>query len=386
MIHPGFATSEYERRVQGLQERMRERGLTGALLTAEANYNYFAGYHHFAPWTTFCRPVFLAVPAEAGAEPALLVHAFPAADAKRDAWFDDVRSYDTLTYAPLLEVLSMCKELGMDRGPVGMELGAEHRLGLTAAEFDDLRGQLQPAQVADVGDLIWDLRIRKSEPEIALHKESGRIAAAAFQRCFERVRPGMTEADATRILGEAIAQEGGRVGFFIVTSGKGYFDRVAGLPRDRALEADDFLWIDLGVVYRGYWTDHCRATVLGQANDGQRDNWEAITTLTRATVAQLRPGQTAAEVVSFIEEEGRRMGLSFSFAAGRSGHGIGLMSTEPPHIALYDHTVLGEGMAFSIEPGWIDQDLGVFVAEENVVLSHAGADMLTVTPRALVEH
>jgi len=195
----------------------------------------------------------------------------------------------------------------------------------------------------------------------------------------------MTEADATRILGEAIAEEGGRVGFFIVTSGKGFFDRVAGLPRDRVLQPGDFLWIDLGVVYRGYWTDHCRATVLGTASQGQRDNWRAITALTRATVDQCRPGQTAAEVVSFIEAEGRRMGLTFSFAAGRSGHGIGLMSTEPPHIALYDHTVLDTGMAFSIEPGWIDQDLGVFVAEENIVLRPGGADMLTVTSRELVE-
>lgn len=385
MIHPGFAASEYERRVHGLQDGLRDRGVAGVLLTAEANYNYFAGYHHFAPWTTFCRPVFLAVSAQEGTEPVLLVHAFPAADAKRDVWFDDVRSYDSLTHAPLPEVLSICKELDMDGGPVGMELGAEHRIGLTPIEFDELRSQLHPAPVADVGDLVWELRVRKSDPEIALHKESGRIAAAAFERCFSRVRPGMTEADATRILGEAIAEEGGRVGFFIVTSGKGYFDRVAGLPRDRVLDPGDFLWIDLGVVYRGYWTDHCRATVLGQASNGQRENWRAITTLTMATVRQLRPGQTAAQVVSFIEEEGRRMGLSFSFAAGRSGHGIGLMSTEPPHIALYDHTVLDEGMAFSIEPGWIDQDLGVFVAEENIVLSPQGPDMLTVTPRELVE-
>ena len=385
MIHPGFASTEYERRVRALQAGLRGRGVAGAMLTAEANYNYFAGYHHFAPWTTFCRPVFLFVPAAEGAEPVLLVHVFPAADAKRDVWFDDVRSYDSLTYAPIPKVLAICKELGIEGGPMGMEMGAEHRIGLTFIEFNDLRRQLHPAEVADVGDLIWDLRIRKGEPEIALHKESGRIAAAAFERCFSQVRPGMTEADATRILGEAIAEEGGRVGFFIVTSGKGFFDRVAGLPRDRVLQPGDFLWIDLGVVYRGYWTDHCRATVLGTASQGQRDNWRAITALTRATVDQCRPGQTAAEVVSFIEAEGRRMGLTFSFAAGRSGHGIGLMSTEPPHIALYDHTVLDTGMAFSIEPGWIDQDLGVFVAEENIVLRPGGADMLTVTSRELVE-
>ncbi|HJP65795.1 MAG TPA: M24 family metallopeptidase, partial [Actinomycetota bacterium] len=176
-----------------------------------------------------------------------------------------------------------------------------------------------------------------------------------------------------------------RVGFFIVTSGRGFYDRVAGLPRDRTLEQGDMLWIDLGVVYRGYWTDHCRAAVIGGASAAQREQWDAVVRLTADTVDQLRPGQTAADAVRFIEQRGREMGLAFSFAAGRSGHGIGLMSTEPPHIALYDDTVLREGMAFSIEPGWIDQDLGVFVSEENVVMTAEGAHHLTVTPRALID-
>jgi Xaa-Pro aminopeptidase len=383
MIHPGFDRSEYERRVSAFQRGMQDRGIAGSILTAEANYNYFAGYHHFAPWTTFCRPVFLFVPTTG--EPVLLVHAFPAADARRDVWFDDVRSYDSLTYAPLDQAMAIAQELEISEGPVGFELGSEHRIGMTAVEFDDLSGLLSPVKIEDVGDLVWDLRIIKSAPEIALHKESGRIAAAAFARCLGEVKAGMTEADAARMLGETIAAEGARVGFFIVTSGRGFYDRVAGLPRERTLEEGDMLWIDLGVVYRGYWTDHCRAIVLGGASQGQRDQWSAVTTLTKATVEQLRPGQTAAEVVRFIEDEGARMGLHFSFAAGRSGHGIGLMSTEPPHIALYDDTVLREGMAFSIEPGWIDQQSGVFVAEENIVLTPKGAEQLTVTPRELIE-
>ena len=385
MIHPGIAAAEYESRVRALQRGLEQRGSGGAIVTAEANYNYFAGYHHFAPWTTFCRPVFLFIPARG--EPVLLVQSFPAADASRDVWFDDVRGYDSLTYAPLDDVLAIAKTLGMAGEPVGMELGSEHRVGLTPTEFDDLRDRLQAvgSPLVDIGDLIWDLRVIKSDAEIALHKESGRIAAAAFERCFSEIRPGMTEADAIRIMGEVIAQEGGRPGFFIVTSGPGFYDRVAGLPRERELARGDMLWIDLGVVHRGYWTDHCRAVVFGGASQEQRDQWGAVTALTKAAVEQCRPGKTPADIASFIDEEGRSMGLEFSFAAGRSGHGIGIMSTEPPHIALYDRTELRKGMAFSIEPGWIDQRHGVFVAEENLVLTGDGVDMITVTPREVVE-
>src|SRR3989442_15441611 len=191
MIHPGFSRSEYEGRLRAFQRALGERELVGAIVTAEANYNYLAGYHHFAPWTTFCRPVFLVIPTDG--EPVLLVHAFPAADAKRDVWFDDVRSYDSLTFAPTPEVVEIAENLGLTGGPIGMELGSEHRLGLTLIEFEELGKALSPSTFVDAGDLLWDLRVIKSPAEIAHLREAGRIAAAAFARCFSEVRPGMTE-------------------------------------------------------------------------------------------------------------------------------------------------------------------------------------------------
>ena len=66
------------------------------------------------------------------------------------------------------------------------------------------------------------------------------------------------------------------------------------MPRDRALEAGDMLWVDLGVVYGGYWTDHCRAAVLGPASAGQRDNWDAMRQLTWSAVEAVRARAHAA--------------------------------------------------------------------------------------------
>ncbi len=382
MLKPPFPASEYESRMRRFQARLAERELGGAIITSEANYNYLTGYHHFAPWTTHCRTVFVVVPA--AGEPVLLLHAFPAADARRDCWFDDVRGYDSLTYAPIEQVVAMLAELGMAGAPVGMELGAEHRIGLTGTEFDDLRRALF-SPIVDIGDILWDLRLIKSDAEIAMLVESGRIAAAAFEHCFANVRVGMTELDAASALGQKILAEGGRVGFFIMTSGPGSYERTAGHPRDRALEAGDMLWADLGVVYGGYWTDHCRAAVLGRASTGQRDNWNAVRELTWNAVQECLPGRTPPEIVSGLNADAANRGMEFTFAAGRVGHGIGLMSTEPPHIAPYDKTVFRERMTFTIEPGWIDQRLGTFVSEENLVVREGGPQLLTVTPRELVE-
>ena len=383
MLRPDFSSAEYEARVRRLQTLLSERGVGGAILTSEANFNYFTGYHSFAPWSTFCRSVFAFIPT--AGEPVLLVHAFPEADARRDCWFDDVRSYDDLSYAPIAQVAGIAAELGITGAGVGMELGPEHRIGLTGNEFDDVRKALAPSPIVDIGDILWDLRLIKSEAEIGLLAESGRIAAVAFEETYADLRIGMTELDVAASLGQKIAAEGGRVGFFVVTSGPGSYDRTAGHPRDRALESGDMLWVDLGVIFGGYWTDHCRAAVIGPSSNGQRDNWTSVRELTWSAVQRCLPGTTPPDIVAGLEADAAERGLHFTFAAGRAGHGIGLMSTEPPHIARYDNTVLREGMAITIEPGWVEQQHGTFVAEENLIVRAGGPQLLTVTQRELVE-
>ncbi len=125
--------------------------------------------------------------------------------------------------------------------------------------------------------------------------------------------------------------------------------------------------------------------MFGRASTGQRDNWNAVRELTWNAVQECLPGRTPPEIVSGLNADAAKRGMEFTFAAGRVGHGIGLMSTEPPHIAPYDKTVFRERMTFTIEPGWIDQQLGTFVSEENLVVREGGPQLLTVTPRELVE-
>lgn len=383
MTHPSFSDSEYQTRVRALQAKMKEEDLAGVVITTEPNYNYFAGYHHFAPWTTFCRPTFCLIPNEG--EPVLLVHKFLVADASRDSWFTQVEGYESLTFAPVPQVIQLAKDLGLYGGTIGMELGPETRLGLTIHEYESLREALSPSPVVDASHLIWDLRIVKSEAEKACLREAARIAHRAYTRCFEEIRPGMTEVEVRSILASEIVSCGGDVGFVIMTSGEGDFERVSGLPREKKIEKGDFVWIDLGVVYRGYWSDHSRAVVLGKALPEQKEMWKLASELTWLAMEKCRPSIKPSELIDVLEAERKKLGLEFSFAAGRSGHGFGLMSTEPPHIATYDDTELRAGTAFTMEPGWVDSRLGCFVVEENLILTESGCEVLTKTRRDLVE-
>ena len=56
------------------------------------------------------------------------------------------------------------------------------------------------------------------------------------------------------------------------------------------------------------------------------------------------------------------------------------MSTEPPHVALYEETVCEDGLIFTIEPR-ITNEKGVFNCEELLLVTKTGVDVMTTSPR-----
>jgi hypothetical protein len=74
---------------------------------------YVSGYP--AVERTLARPHYLLVPHRG--PPAFLVHERRLAEARRDGWIDDVRTYRTLSVAPLAELRRLFVDQGIQRGP-----------------------------------------------------------------------------------------------------------------------------------------------------------------------------------------------------------------------------------------------------------------------------
>ena len=64
------------------------------------------------------------------------------------------------------------------------------------------------------------------------------------------------------------------------------------------------------------------------------------------------------------------------------GHGMGLMSTEPPSVTIREEGVLQEGMIVNLEPGILVES-GVFCIEENYVITADGYERLSTGNRKL---
>jgi Xaa-Pro aminopeptidase len=62
---------------------------------------------------------------------------------------------------------------------------------------------------------------------------------------------------------------------------------------------------------------------------------------------------------------------------GRYGHGLGIQLTEPPSHTAWDHTELAANMVLTIEPSVVYGDGFLMVAEENILITDHGAELLT---------
>lgn len=371
--------AEYLERTKKIAARMREQGLDGILLTAESNIDYFSGYRHHAPWTLFARPFFLVISADGRS--AHLTHTFLEPEMKRTSAVADVRTFAHSGDAPLEQLRSIMAELGIKKGKLGMELGYEQRLGINILDFKRLESELTDLKIVDASMLLWSLRMIKSPAEIEMMRRSSDVTAAAFKACFDKAKIGMSEIEACRNAADTMILEGAeRPGFILVTSGPGNYNVLSGKPTERKLKSGDMLWVDMGSVVGGYWSDYCRSAYFGKPTKILDDSQKSIMDVNQAMIDATRPGQPISKVAEAAAKEFKRQGITVDLGKGRIGHGMGLMSTEPPHVALYDQTMCEEGLVFTIEPR-ITNEHGVFNIEELLVVTKTGVEVLTTSPR-----
>lgn len=127
---------------------------------------------------------------------------------------------------------------------------------------------------------------------------------------------------------------------------------VHGLPRDRVLESGDVLGIDLGVVYRGWYTDAATTIAIGPVDPTTRRLIASTKRALTLAIGKVKPGVRLGLISHTIEQVAKQEKLGI--IKSLSGHGIGKRLHEPPQIPNYgkpgDGPVLTTGQVLAIEP------------------------------------
>jgi len=352
-------------------------------VTERANFEYLAGYVVGPLWSSYTRILAALVPADGN--PTLLLPGFIAEEARAESGWE-VEAYDSLDRGAADLMAGLLETAGLRSGRIGLELGRESRLAAPAGELERLRGTLPGAAFDDGTAALWAVRAIKSRPEIERLRIACRANAAGFAAGFGRAQAGASERTVAAEMLAAGTTAGTALGAWVqpgwigMTSGAAGYARFVGGPRDRALEPGDMLWADLGFTADGYWSDYCRAAVVGGPSPQQVDRQRRIAQATTAGVAMCRPGVAIADIAREVRRSSERLGLA-GLGFGRLGHGIGLNATEPPSVVEHDRTVLGAGMVVTIEPAATYAD-GLYCAEQIVIVGDP-PELLSTEPSEL---
>jgi Xaa-Pro aminopeptidase len=139
--------------------------------------------------------------------------------------------------------------------------------------------------------------------------------------------------------------------------------------------------LDFGGVYDGYSVDLSRTVELGRARPEWRRLVAAVSAAQGAAIAAVRPGVLASVVDAAARELLTQQGLGAAFAHA-TGHGLGLEVHEEPRIGRRTEgqtdVVLEPGMVFTVEPGAYVEGLGGVRLEDDVLVTSAGCEVLTL--------
>lgn len=262
--------------------------------------------------------------------------------------------------------------------------------------------------------VLHELRVRKSESEIAVMRRAAQATAAGFAAAVSRLRPGVSERGVWAAMAEAFLREG--------AEGPAYEPIVASGPRatvlhapvtDRRLGDGELVLIDVGAEVGCYACDVTRSyPVNGTFSEAQRAVYEIVLAAQEAAIAPMAPGEAIDAYhlraqhllaeglvrLGVLQGDPRTLvaeGAHKPFTLHHTGHFLGLDTHD---VGAY--TVGGAprpleaGMVLTVEPGlyfpvghpgvpealW---GIGVRI-EDDVLVTEGGHEVLTAAiPKAI---
>lgn len=199
----------------------------------------------------------------------------------------------------------------------------------------------------------------KSEREIALLKEAGRIVALCHAEMKEKVKPGISTYELNQICERIILENNATPSF----KGYGGFPSavcasvnevvVHGFPSKKTiLKSGDIIAIDIGACYKGYHGDSAWTYAVGEISDADKSLMKVTHDALFKGLEQVREGAHLGDVSAAIGNYISSFG--YGIVEEFTGHGVGRKLHEDPAIFNFGipgtGPVLKEGMVLAIEP------------------------------------
>jgi methionyl aminopeptidase len=198
----------------------------------------------------------------------------------------------------------------------------------------------------------------KSEKDLEMLRKSGKIVARVMLRLQELIKVNISTEEIDQLAERLILEEDA------VSAFKGYKgfpanicasvneEIVHGIPDSRRMREGDILSLDLGINYKGYFSDLAVTLTVGKVDVQVKKLIEVTKAALSVGITQARQDNHLSDISYAIQDYVERSG--FSVVRQFVGHGIGLSLHEEPEIPNFGLPHRGEilknGMVLAIEP------------------------------------
>ena len=236
------------------------------------------------------------------------------------------------------------------------------------------------------------MTILKNIEDINKLREGGKIIASVLREAASRALPGVKTIELDMLAEKIIREAGGRPSFknYKTPDDKIPYpaslcvsineEVVHGVPGERVLKDGDIVSLDLGMEYKGFYTDIAVTVSVGEASEQAKKlietTKEALNLGIMAVKSEAFTGDVGYAIQSFAEKNG------FNVIRKLVGHGLGRKAHESPEVPNFGlkrkGEILREGEVIAIEPMitagrhdiYLDKDLWTWKTKDGSLSAH----------------
>jgi methionyl aminopeptidase len=214
----------------------------------------------------------------------------------------------------------------------------------------------------------------KTQKEIKTIKEGGEILRETLNRLKAAAKPGVTGDELNDLVKKLLNKKNSQPSFYKFQDFPAYFcfslneEIVHGLPFKKTIQKGDLVSMDLGVKYKGLYTDAAISFIAGDKKDKTKER------IIQVCKKSLKKGIQAAKAGNYIGDIGHAIQTyaekqGYSVVRRLVGHSVGHGVHEKPIIPNYGDPKTGmrlkPGMCLAIEPMITTGDYEIEIKNDN---------------------
>jgi Xaa-Pro aminopeptidase len=272
-----------------------------------------------------------------------------------------------------------------------------------------------PGRIEDLGEPLHELRLFKSDAELALLERAAHVTDLAHRACMSELRPGMKEYELQATLEYQFRKHGCEPGYVPIVAADANATVLHYHQGRDALVNGGLVLIDAGAEHEGYTADVTRTLPVGGAfSAAQRDVYDLVLKAQAAALALCKPGSTIPQIHAETSrvlaqglidlglltgdvDEVLREGKQRRYYMHGTNHYLGL---DVHDVGRYGHKgkprPLEPGMVITVEPGlYVPQEgvvgpealrgVGVRIEDDVLITASGHRNLTAATPKAREE-